>query len=61
MYFGEWPQWLPDSHTVDINNISPKPFAGSVVSTLFLQRFVAADLPWLHFDLYTWNEQVRSR
>ena len=47
--------WL-DSPVADMNNISSKPFAGAIVAALFLEAFVAADTPWLHFDLYAWNE-----
>jgi leucyl aminopeptidase len=50
--------WL-DSPVADINNISSKPLAGAIVAALFLQRFVPADLPWLHLDLYAWNEQAQ--
>ena len=50
--------WL-DSSVADINNISAKPFAGAIVAALFLQRFVSSDVPWLHLDLYAWNEQAQ--
>jgi leucyl aminopeptidase len=48
--------WL-DSPVADVNNISTKPFAGAIVAALFLQRFVPAEVPWLHLDLYAWNQQ----
>jgi leucyl aminopeptidase len=51
-------KWL-DSPVADLNNISSKPFAGAIVAALFLQRFVPADVPWLHLDLYAWNEQTQ--
>jgi leucyl aminopeptidase len=50
--------WL-DSRVADLNNISSKPFAGAIVAALFLQRFVPAELPWLHLDLFAWNEQAQ--
>jgi leucyl aminopeptidase len=50
--------WL-DSPVADINNISAKPFAGAIVAALFLQRFVPSEVPWLHLDLYAWNEQAQ--
>jgi leucyl aminopeptidase len=50
--------WL-DSAVADLNNISSKPFAGAIVAALFLRRFVAAGTPWLHFDLYAWNDTAR--
>jgi leucyl aminopeptidase len=27
------------------------------VAALFLQRFVATGISWVHFDLYAWNDQ----
>jgi leucyl aminopeptidase len=51
--------WI-DSTVADVNNISAKPFAGAIVAALFLQRFVPAEIPWLHLDLYAWNEQAQA-
>ena len=51
--------WL-DSPVADINNISAKPFAGAVVAALFLQRFITDEIPWLHLDLFAWNEQSQA-
>jgi leucyl aminopeptidase len=56
-----WPgynDWLK-SPIADMNNVSSKPLAGSVVAGLFLQRFVGAGVPWMHIDLYAWNDQTR--
>ncbi len=50
--------WL-DSPIADLNNIAGKPFAGAIVAALFLRRFVAARTPWLHLDLYAWNDATR--
>ena len=50
--------WL-DSGIADINNVSSRPFAGAIVAALFLRRFVAAGTPWLHFDVYAWNDAAR--
>ena len=50
--------WL-DGPVAHSDNISSKPFAGAIVAALLLQRFVPADLPWLHLDLYAWNEQTQ--
>jgi leucyl aminopeptidase len=33
--------------------------AGSIVAGLYLQRFVKPGVPWLHLDLYAWNDQSR--
>ncbi len=56
-----WPgyrSWL-DSQVADLNTVSSRPFAGAIVAGLFLERFVAADVPWAHVDLYAWNDQSR--
>ena len=50
--------WL-DSGIADLNNVSTKPFAGAIVAALFLRRFVAPGTPWLHFDVYAWNDASR--
>ena len=51
-------EWLK-SPIADINNVSSKPLAGSIVAALFLQRFVGPGIPWIHLDLYAWNDQTR--
>jgi leucyl aminopeptidase len=56
-----WPgydDWLK-SPVADINNVSSRPLAGSIVAALYLQRFVAPSVPWMHIDLYAWNDQTR--
>ena len=50
--------WL-DSPIADLNNVSSKPMAGAVVAALFMRRFIAPTTPWLHFDLYAWNDTTR--
>ncbi len=50
--------WL-DSGVADLNNVSTRPFAGAIVAALFLRRFVGPKIPWLHFDLYAWNDANR--
>ena len=50
--------WLK-SPVADLNNVSSKPLAGSIVAALYLQRFVAPGVPWMHIDLYAWNDQTR--
>jgi leucyl aminopeptidase len=49
--------WL-SSRVADLNNVAPKPLAGAVVAALFLQRFVAESVPWVHLDTYAWNDQT---
>jgi leucyl aminopeptidase len=56
-----WPgydDWLK-SPVADLNNVSSKPLAGSIVAALYLQRFVKPGVPWMHLDLYAWNDQTR--
>jgi len=50
--------WLKSS-VADINNVSAKPLAGAIVAGLYLQRFVKPGIPWMHIDLYAWNDQSR--
>jgi leucyl aminopeptidase len=50
--------WLK-SPVADLNNVSSKPLAGAIVAGLYLQRFVRAGVPWMHLDLYAWNDQCR--
>ena len=50
--------WLK-SPIADLNNVSSKPLAGAIVAGLYLQRFVAPGVPWMHIDLYAWNDQTR--
>ena len=56
-----WPgydEWLK-SPVADINNVAAKPMAGSIVAGLYLQRFVTPGIPWVHLDLYAWNDTTR--
>ena len=50
--------WL-DSPVADLNNVASKPMAGAIVAALFMQRFVAPNVPWVHLDTYAWNDQTR--
>jgi leucyl aminopeptidase len=47
------------SSFADIANASDSGFAGAITAALFLQRFVG-ETPWLHFDLYCWNDSARG-
>ncbi len=58
------PLWQPylkhlDSKVADLNNISGQTHAGAVIGALFLQEFVAAGVPWAHFDIFAWNSSAR--
>lgn len=46
------------SPIADISNMASTPMAGSVTAALFLDRFVAADLDWVHVDVYAWNPRT---
>ncbi len=46
---------LLDSKIADTNNISPGGFGGAITAALFLEKFVAEETPWAHFDLMSWN------
>ncbi|MGC9268753.1 leucyl aminopeptidase family protein [Acidiphilium sp.] len=50
--------WL-DSSIADFNTVAAKPMAGAIIAGLFLNRFVPADVPWVHIDTYAWNDQTR--
>ncbi len=49
--------WLTSS-VADISNVSNKPGAGAIIAALFLQRFIRTGIPWVHFDLYAWNDRT---
>ena len=51
-------EWL-SSTIADLNNVSSRPMAGSIVASLFLHRFVAKSVRWAHLDTYAWNDQGR--
>jgi len=50
--------WL-DSPVADLNNVSSKSFAGAIVAALFMRRFLAPGTPWVHLDMYAWNDTSR--
>lgn len=54
----DYVSWL-DSPIADLNNVSSRPMAGSVIAALFLQHFVPTGVRWAHLDLYAWNDQTR--
>ena len=51
-------EWLK-SPVADVNNVGAKPLAGAITAALYLQRFVRPGIPWMHLDLYAWNDQTR--
>jgi leucyl aminopeptidase len=48
-----------DSDIADINNTGRGGFAGSIVAALFLDYFVPEGMPWVHFDVFSWNDAGR--
>lgn len=50
--------WL-DSPVADLNNVSTKPMAGAIIAALFMERFIAPGVSWVHLDTYAWNDNFR--
>jgi len=48
-----------ESPVADLNNVSDGPFGGAITAALFLERFVAEATPWIHLDIYAWNQTAR--
>ncbi len=44
-----------DSQVADLVNSSSGGFAGAITAALFLQRFIATGVAWVHFDVMAWN------
>ncbi|WP_420137506.1 leucyl aminopeptidase family protein [Sphingomonas sp.] len=58
------PLWRPynemlKSDIADINNAPGGGFAGTITAALFLERFVAAETPWAHFDTFAWRPTAK--
>jgi leucyl aminopeptidase len=47
------------SRIADLNNAPPSGLGGSITAALFLRRFVADPMRWLHLDVYGWNPKDR--
>lgn len=55
------PLWAPyramlESRIADIANAGPSKHAGAVTAALYLERFVPHTTPWMHLDVYSWND-----
>ncbi len=48
-----------DSQVADINNVSEGGHGGAITAALYLQEFVSASTPWVHFDIMAWNARSR--
>lgn len=44
-----------DSTIADLNNTADSAYGGAITAALFLQAFISAQTPWIHFDLMAWN------
>ncbi|MDE2160825.1 MAG: leucyl aminopeptidase family protein, partial [Burkholderiales bacterium] len=49
-----------ESEIADIVNTGRGAQGGAINAAIFLEDFVPADLPWLHIDLYAWNDSARA-
>jgi len=58
------PLWQPyrsmlDSYLADMANSGVSRHAGAITAALFLQAFVPDSVPWMHMDVYAWNDSDR--
>ncbi|WP_442680855.1 leucyl aminopeptidase family protein [Sphingomonas sp. ASY06-1R] len=58
------PLWQPynemlKSDIADLNNAPSGGFAGTITAALFLERFVAPDIAWAHFDTFAWRPTAK--
>jgi len=58
------PLWEPydknlSSSVADVCNITDNGFAGSITAALYLQRFIANDVKWAHFDIFAWAPNAK--
>lgn len=44
-----------NSSIADLANSASSSYAGAITAGLFLQRFIAANTAWVHFDVMAWN------
>ncbi len=56
-----WPGYAPEieGKLADLTNAPDSPYAGAITAALFLERFVAPRVPWIHIDLMAWNAKSR--
>ena len=55
------PLWRPyltmlESGIADLANSGASRHAGAVTAALYLERFVPDQVPWMHLDVYSWND-----
>jgi leucyl aminopeptidase len=47
------------SDIADINNAGSSGFAGAITAALFMDRFVAEGVDWVHFDTFAWRPAAK--
>lgn len=47
------------SNMADMVNTSDHPYAGAIIASLFLQRFITKSTKWMHFDIMAWSERSK--
>ena len=50
---------LIESKIAHLSNTASSKYGGAITAALFLQHFVAENIPWLHFDLMAWNDKAK--
>ena len=50
---------LISSQIADVSNSGKTPYAGAITAGLFLETFVPAGVPWVHFDVMAWNTSTK--
>ncbi|MBB6184373.1 leucyl aminopeptidase family protein [Oleiagrimonas soli] len=58
------PLWRPyhamlGSYLADFANAGSSRHAGAITAALYLERFVPEATPWMHVDVYAWNDSPR--
>ena len=58
------PLWEPydemlKSDVADVANAANSPMAGCITAAMFLKRFVPDEIPWSHFDTYSWRDAAK--
>jgi leucyl aminopeptidase len=58
------PLWRPyrtmlSSQVADLVNTGSSRHAGAITAALYLERFVPSNVPWMHVDVYAWNDHER--
>ncbi|GAB4194221.1 MAG: leucyl aminopeptidase family protein [Wenzhouxiangellaceae bacterium] len=48
-----------ESEIADLSNCPPTSFAGAINAAIFLNHFADSNIPWLHLDVYAWNDGQR--